>query len=90
MAIQSGLITSIHKLAQRKATSCNHGRRKRGIGGQGPLRILKLLVKNVVFFSLSGKKQFFQQFWPSLEKFWKNPLVTPWKKSSEAHGCNYF
>ena len=51
-------------------------------GGQGaPLPwILKISAKNVVFLLSSGKKQI-SPLLPSLEKFWKNLQVPPWKKS---------
>jgi len=42
--------------------------------------------KNVVFKFRVGKNKF-HYFWIPLEKFWKNPLVTPSGKNlSDAHG----
>jgi len=49
---------------------------------------LKISEKKVVFLLPSGKKTNFRQFWPSLEKYWKNPLVpSPGKNPSDAHAA---
>jgi len=52
-----------------------------GVGkGAGGTWFLKFLEKMVVFFVSSGKKQIPPLFAP-LQIFWKNPLVSPWKKN---------
>jgi len=57
----------------------NHGHRKGGKGALAPW-ILKIFAKKVCFLSFEWEKTNFITFSP-LEKFWKNPLVAPWKKS---------
>jgi len=54
-----------------------------GRGDQAPSWILKISAKNVVFLISSGKNKF-HHFWTPLEKFWKNPLVAPWKNPYDA------
>jgi len=55
-----------------------------GQGDLGPLWILKILAKMIVFLVSSGKKLNLPLL-TLLEKFWKNPLVPPLKNPSDGH-----
>ena len=46
-----------------------------------PPWILKIIAKKRCVLDFEWEKTNFITFGPPLEKYWKNPLVTPWKKS---------
>jgi len=73
-------------LSQKQCTFRNnhsismHGRRKGGGRSWPSPWILTILAKKGCFVSFEWEKQI-SPLLVALEKFWKNPLVPPWKKS---------
>ena len=75
-------------------TSCkivnhsNHGRRQ----GSLPPLDFEIFCKKGCFLSFEWEKNKFHHFWPPpLEKFWKNPILSPpGKNPSDAHASASF
>ena len=63
-----------------------------GVGRQGRGALIPLdftiITKKWLFFQFRGVKNKFHHFWPLLEKFWENLLLSPrGKNPSDAHGA---
>jgi len=60
----------------------------RGEGRPKPPLNLEIISKKVVFSISRSKKQISPLSAPSWKKIWENPLLSPWKKTSNGHASS--
>ena len=77
LVLQRKTVTITNELWRRL---CKHRRRKGWAGGARFPWILKISAKKGCFLNFQWENPHYTTFGPSLEKFWKNPVVPPLEK----------